>query len=235
MRILITSGGTLVPVDPVRSITNSSTGRFGSTLAAAALQADMEVIYLTSKLGQAPFSRQLDLYQAADWQKTQASLEQFHLFCETYRPHYQEYRYSDFADYAEQLQKLLQTTQPQIVMLAAAVSDYLVSNYTGQKIRSGNSLNIQLTAAPKIIHAAREWAPDAFLVGFKLLIEADDKELVQAASDILQKHNLDLVIANNLSSIQRGAHEVILVERDGSSVKVTEKLAETIMARLVKR
>ena len=48
MRILITSGGTHEYIDPVRFISNASSGRMGSALARAALKAGHKVILITA-------------------------------------------------------------------------------------------------------------------------------------------------------------------------------------------
>ena len=48
MRIFITSGGTHEYIDPVRFISNASSGRMGSALARAALKAGHKVILITA-------------------------------------------------------------------------------------------------------------------------------------------------------------------------------------------
>jgi phosphopantothenoylcysteine synthetase/decarboxylase len=235
MRILISSGGTIVPIDPVRSITNTSTGRFGSALATAALKAGMEVVYLTSTYGKSPFSTTIDFYQSTNWQDSLDNLKKLYQISDTYRARYREYRYQNFFEYAELLENIIQSEKPEIIMLAAAVSDYLVTNYANDKIRSAESLHLQLEPAPKIIHSVRKWSKHAFVIGFKLLVDAEDSKLAHAAQCIIKQHQLDLVIANNLSSIQRGAHEILLVEPDGSYQKISQNIAAVIIEEIVKR
>jgi len=46
MKILVTSGGTKVPIDDVRSITNTSSGSFGSKIVTSLLYHGAEVIHL---------------------------------------------------------------------------------------------------------------------------------------------------------------------------------------------
>jgi phosphopantothenate---cysteine ligase (CTP) len=235
MRILITSGGTTVPVDPVRNITNSSTGSFGSKLAAAALQANMDVTYLVARHGLSPFAHTFNFFTEPDWESSVTQLERAYQFSQKYHAHYQEHRYFSFNEYSETLQALVEEQQPHIIMLAAAVSDYLVDNYSLQKVRSAEHLEISLTPAPKIIHAVREWAPQAFLAGFKLLVDASEGELVSAAVHSMRLHNLDLVIANDLASIRRGAHEVLLIEKDGTYHKITRDVASAVIERVARR
>lgn len=233
MRFLITSGGTQVAIDPVRHIANASTGRFGSQLTVAALEREAEVVYLTSANGVSPFSQSIDFYATPDWERNLHQLEWQYQFCQKYRDHYHEFRYQTYAGYASSLKSLIQSKQPDIIILSAAVSDYLVTNYSEDKIRSNTNLTIQLEAAPKLIHSVKEWSNTAFVVGFKLLIDASDNELVSAAMRIMHEHGLDMVVANNLSSLQKGAHEVILVERNGSFQKFTQDLAPNIIASIL--
>lgn len=235
MRILITSGGTSVAIDPVRQITNMSTGRFGARLATSALLAGTDVIYLTAQTGQTPFSMSIDLHQAEHTPDALKQLETLQALHAAHGKHYQEYRYHDVNDYALQLETLINTQKPDIVMLAAAVSDYLVDNYSTKKIRSQSALTIQLKTAPKIIHSVKTWAPNVFLVGFKLLVDVDETTLINAALDSMMQHDCDLVIANDLASIRRGKHEVFLVERDGSYQKYSDNPAEKVINNLVTR
>lgn len=233
--ILITSGGTSVPIDPVRDITNNSTGRFGASLATAALQAGLNLTYLTSRLAQSPFAQTVDFNLSPDWEKHADRLKQLHQFADQTRHQYHEYRYRYFSDYAEQLKKLVTQGQPQIVILAAAVSDYLVDNYSDAKVRSSDSLSIQLKTAPKLINHIREWSPKSFIVGCKLLVKASESELIEAAQKSIVQHQLDLCIANDLTSIQNGGHEVILVAPDNSHQSVKHDLGTAVIAECLKR
>jgi phosphopantothenoylcysteine decarboxylase / phosphopantothenate---cysteine ligase len=54
MRILITAGGTREYIDPVRFISNASSGRMGYALARAALKAGHEVTLITAPTAQKP-------------------------------------------------------------------------------------------------------------------------------------------------------------------------------------
>jgi len=181
MRILITSGGTKVAIDPVRNIGNKSTGRFGAALAKEALNAGAEVIYLTSQDGKSPFSLQIDCVKHNNIDQDLSEVAKLYEFTHKFGKNYHEYRYQYFVEYAEMLNHLILKFKPDIVILAAAVSDYLVSSYSSEKIRSHHELNIQLEKAPKMINQIKQWAPNVFLVGFKLLIDANDIDLVDAA------------------------------------------------------
>lgn len=235
MKILITSGGTKVPIDPVRSISNMSTGRFGAAIAKEALCAHCEVIYLTSIEGLSPFTYKVDTLAIKNIDDEINKLKKLEEFKNKYHSNYHEYRYKTFNDYAKQLKNLIEKYKPDVVVLAAAVSDYLVSHYSNKKIKSNEELTIPLGKAPKIINQIKNWLPQVFLVGFKLLIDATDEELVATSLQAMQKNNADIIIANNLVSIQEGRHEILIVEKNGDYKKMNTCLAEQIIKRILLR
>lgn len=220
MKILVTSGGTKVPIDRVRDITNMSKGTFGSRIAKQALLAGFEVDYLISQDGKSPFSIKID-YGDKDDQITSkmiensAALHALHMFVGQNWSRYQEFRYRNFDDYSVSLQAILEDRQPEVTILAAAVSDYGVGNYTDGKIRSGSSKTIELIDYPKLIHQVKDWCPSTFLVGFKLLVGVTQDELVAASMKSISDNRCDLVVANDYESLKAGAHELILVDKNG--------------------
>lgn len=234
MKLLITSGGTRVAIDPVRYLANVSTGKFGSELAKHALLKGAEVIYLISSDGKTPFSRNIDLrVDHAHFDETIGELKELYQLYGQYHHHYHEFRYVDFYDYEKQLKQIIINQKPDIIILAAAVSDYLVSNYSEHKIRSHNLLNIQLTHAPKLIRSIKTWHPDCYLVGFKLLVNVKESELIEAAKINIAEHQVDLVVANDLMSIVRGKHEILLIDKNNKIEKCDDQPANKIIARLL--
>ncbi len=213
MRILITSGGTKVPIDPVRDITNMSSGRFGSNIATAFLERDHDVHYMVSKYGRSPFSTTFDFYQNDNWEREIGNFARLHNFCQKHRKHYHEYRYKDFEEYAAALEQNIKYLQPDIVLLAAAVSDYLVP-YTDNKMRSSDDMTLRMTPAPKLIAKVKLWHPETTLVGFKLLVEATDDQLFDAAQGSITTNGCDMVVANDLRTIMEGKHRIIIVRRN---------------------
>jgi phosphopantothenate--cysteine ligase len=235
MRILITSGGTKVPIDPIRSITNHSSGKFGAQISKAALISNMDVIYLTSSEGLSPFYQTFDYAKKPDLEKDILSLQKLYEFTQQFRDHYIEYRYANYEEYSIFLKKIIEVDKPDIVILAAAVSDYLIENYSSSKIRSNESLNLKLKSTIKWIQKIKEWLPNTFLVGFKLMVNATDSELIKTALDSITVNHADLIVANDLTSLQKHKHEIILVERDGTYEKITDHLAETLINRIIQK
>src|SRR5208283_3480855 len=83
---------------------------------------------------------------------------------------YQELDYDTFQEYLERLERWIKIEQPDIVVLAAAVSDYGVENFVNGKIRSNDDHKVIFKQLPKIIYYIKEWKPNVKLVGFKLLV-----------------------------------------------------------------
>ena len=211
MRVLITSGGTKVRIDKVRDITNMSNGTFGARIAHAALDLGHAVCFFCAKNSRTPFSGQFDFYDNSNWYNITKRLTELYEFYQDHQEAYTECSFRDFDEYATILEVLLGQYMPDIVILAAAVSDYGVANYVDGKIRSSENQQIVLEPLPKIISQIKQWYPECFLVGFKLLIDADDDTLIAAARASIQDNGCDLVVANNLESLQTGDHRLLLV------------------------
>ncbi|CAL8463214.1 g2748 [Coccomyxa elongata] len=96
--------------------------------------------------------------------------------------------------------------------LAAAVSDFYIpwSQMVEHKIQSadlGDGLTLKLQKVPKMLGTLRtQWAPDAFLVSFKL--ETDEKILISKASKSIARYGVHAVVANILEKRKEVVHLV---------------------------
>ena len=211
MKVLITSGGTKVAIDRVRHIGNMSSGTFGSKIATKFLEAGCEVTFVRAKGSKSPFSKTIDLcdgYTIGDFTNWVNKVKE-------YMPSYAEYEFVGFDDYASILESAIKIQKPDVILLAAAVADYGVKNYLHGKIRSANSMVIELEPLPKIITKVRQWAPNAKLVGFKLLVDSTHDELIAAAKKSIENNKCDMVVANDLVDIKNNDHQITLVYPNG--------------------
>lgn len=209
MKILVTSGGTKIQIDKVRDITNMSKGTFGSKIASELLKLGHEVIFFKAKNSKSPFQFDYNFFG-----KVSLAREAFNKkvdFVNQYYSRYTELEYGTFNEYREILERIIKFNQPDIVMLAAAVSDYGVENPHDGKIRSNDLLTIKLVQLPKIIHLVKTWHPNCKLVGFKLLVGSKEYELVDAAKRSIAENGCDMIVANDLADIKDGKHKVHLV------------------------
>lgn len=219
--VLVTGGGTIAPIDDVRQITNASTGRFSAAISEACLDRGATVWHLAPPTALRPFERhaQFDL-RAAD---PRAEFERL----ETLRRRWLDVgdRFVDVplrpgtvAQYATKLFETLQSSAIDIIFLAMAVSDYEPDPIPGKISSEAPELVIRCRPTPKVIRSVRDWAPDAYLVGFKLLSGAPESELIREAEAACLKNRANLTIANDLQTVRAGRHTIHLV-RPGRSVE----------------
>jgi len=95
------------------------------------------------------------------------------------------------------------------------------------------NLIVVLERAPKIISLYRGLAPGAVIVGFKLLSDVSEEELVRAGHALLLKNDCDFVLANDLRTVRSDCHEGLLIARDGTFERAAGK--EVIAALIVHR
>lgn len=220
MKVLITSGGTKIKIDRVRSITNMSKGTFGSRIAEAFYD------YLSE--------RNITFLGAYDSKMPRIETKGFrndNKIIEKKRGEIQKLFYCDednqmkvigydtFEDYEKKLFTTILEEKPDVIILAAAVSDYGVDNYVDGKIRtSADDMIIRLKPLPKLISKIREIAPNAFIVGFKLLVDSTKDELKQACVDSMNKNKLDMIVGNDLRDIQNNNHTLMIGHWDNDEV-----------------
>lgn len=215
MRVLITSGGTKVPIDSVRDITNMSSGTFGSKIARQFLLAGHDVTFFRARDSKSPFKFEWDFVKQGVGHEYIDCLE----FYRSYWRNYSEREFRNFDDYESGLWELLGGSRFDIVLLAAAVSDYGVVPVEG-KIRSGGDLRIDLFPYPKLISQVRERCPDVCLVGFKLLVGSTDEQLREAVLGSIAVNDCDLVVGNDLSHIRANGHVLYLGSKRSGVVDV---------------
>ena len=160
-RFLITAGPTQEPIDPVRYLSNPSSGKMGYSVAKAAAQRGGEVVLVTGPtVLPDPYGVTLTRVRTAE-EMAQAVFEQ------------------------------MQTAD--IIIKAAAVSDYYPVDQSSQKIKKHqNEMELSLKRTPDILKALGERKTDQFLVGFA----AETEDLQQNAETKLKQKNLDLIVGN---------------------------------------
>lgn len=207
MKILITSGGTRVPIDSVRFIGNMSSGRYGAEIAEEFFNKLHEVHFIHAKHSVMP--------QYRSWSDTAA--------------HY-EYEYSTYDDYSKIVLDIAEKVQPYMIISAAAVSDYSVANQAVGKITSDDEYIINLKKVPKILPEFKKVSPNSTVVGFKLLVSPTEEEVVNAISKVLN-NGADYVVYNDLTEIRKGnyARHIYKHNRQYKSVNTAEQLVSHLM------
>tara|TARA_B100000929_G_scaffold117687_1_gene93306 strand:+ start:1204 stop:2427 length:1224 start_codon:yes stop_codon:yes gene_type:complete len=167
-KVLMTAGPTIEKIDPIRVITNHSTGKTGVLLASELISAGAKVTLVYGP----------GIAEPPKGAKT--------IHVETVMDMFNEVK--------KQLKKKFD-----IVILAAAASDYIPRNQYSKKIKSTkNSLTVELKKAPKIIDHIKKLQKDVFLIGFKAETDISKKELVLRAKQKLRDSKADMIIANDI-------------------------------------
>lgn len=203
MKALITGGGCEEPIDGVRFVANFSTGKTSARIAQALREAGHDVTLLTGLRAAVP---------EGDPAAPPTALGRLEIV-----------RFRTFADLAVALQTAAESGSYDLIVHAAAVSDYSVGSveaegarYAGgtvPKLESAETLTVRLVRNPKLADSLRDWtrhgaAPDkpCTLVAFKLTNGASEEERERAAESLLERTGVDLVISNDLSEISGEKH-----------------------------
>ncbi|TKB45471.1 bifunctional phosphopantothenoylcysteine decarboxylase/phosphopantothenate--cysteine ligase CoaBC [Thalassotalea mangrovi] len=166
---VITAGPTREPMDPVRFISNHSSGKMGFAIARAAQQAGAKVYLICGpvQLATPAGVERIDVETAIDMQ-TQA------------------------------LQLALKTD---VFVACAAVADYRVAQVAEQKIKkSSQQLQLLLEKNPDIVASVAALDNAPFTVGFA----AETENVETYAQQKLQRKNLQMICANNVSTPGHG-------------------------------
>ena len=211
MKILITSGGTKVPIDRVRSITNMSHGTFGSRIADAFFNDGLKAFRTKNEHG-TPIEK-ITFFMAKGSRKPMLQSMNDETYEDCYRP-IEYVEYSTFDDYKSGIEELLKKETYDIIVVAAAVSDYGVANYYNGKYRSRkDDMCIKLVKLPKILPIMRKLAPESVICGFKLLVDSTDVELLNAMKNQIVESDVDLVIGNDLRDIKSNDHRLTVMSK----------------------
>ncbi|XP_063173533.1 phosphopantothenate--cysteine ligase [Candoia aspera] len=232
--VLVTSGGTQVPLEAraVRFLENFSSGRRGAASAERLARAGYGVCFLHRARSAFPWARGLpppgpallDLLRVHDGAVRVAAeaLPALLPALAAYRRAREEgaflaLEFAGLAEYLALLRAAARALAPlgssAMFFLAAAVSDFYIppSEMPEHKIQSSDGpLQITMKMVPKMLSPlVKEWAPEAFVISFKL--ETDASILVEKARQALEKYHHQVVIANALDSRRTS---VIVVTKD---------------------
>lgn len=204
MKILITSGGTTEKIDQVRGITNHSTGRLGKKIAERFLAAHHQVTLVTTASAVKPPKQEgLSILEVS----TVASLiETLEPLVKTHDVLIHSMAVSDYTP--------VYMTDLEEVEHADDLTQFLTKQNTQSKISSQADYQVLfLKKTPKVISLVKEWNPSIKLIGFKLLVDVDKKELFQVARTSLNANQMDYVLANDLTQISAEQHTAYLLDK----------------------
>ena len=192
-KVVVTAGPTIEYIDPVRIITNKSSGKMGVYIAEEAYLMGAEVTLIHGPIRVEPY-RKLDRIPVETTEEmleaTIEALEGADIFISAAAP----------VDYRPALQweEKIDT-------------------------RSTGGLDLELVLTPKIVAEARERFPDLYIVSFKALYNVSDDELIRAAAEHARRYGFNLTVANDVAregaGFQHETNEVFIVGKSGELVK----------------
>lgn len=213
--VLITAGNTSEPIDSVRSITNTASGKLGSIVADEFCNEGINVVYVCGRNSvkpSQPTARTVTIEGVADLSKAVKELSQEYTFdCIVHSMAVSDYTVKGVLPYDELSEAISHGEQPVFRGKPGKLSSDLANPV------------ILLEKAPKVIREFRNLQPQSILVGFKLLVNAAENELYTAAMKLMKNNGCDFVCANDLNHITQNRHEALLISADGQYTKLSTK------------
>ena len=216
-KILITAGGTKEKIDPVRYISNASSGKMGIALADAAVSEGAEVTLVSTFKVKKPYKN---------------------IVTET-------------AQEMEAVVKEYLNSQDCVIM-AAAVSDYRVKNYSEQKIKKGaeEEITLELVKNPDILKeicnleqlrkkTTPQPSPSRVEGAYPLIVGfcAESENLIENAKKKIQAKGCDYLVANDISRKDIGfnsnENEIYILDKDLNIKHIEKDTKQNIAKRIL--
>ncbi len=185
-RILVTAGATSEEIDPVRVITNKSSGKMG--------------VYLAEEA----FLRGADVTLIRGFNSVEPQY------------YFKDIKINSVKELFNEIKKNIKNND--IMIHAAAVSDFTINNKNKTKIKSNKSMHLELTPTTKIFENIKKIKKNILLVGFKAEYKVSNKELINRAFWLLKSANANIVVANDVgkkgSGFNTETNEVFIVNKN---------------------
>ncbi|OGP73642.1 MAG: phosphopantothenoylcysteine decarboxylase [Deltaproteobacteria bacterium RBG_13_58_19] len=208
-RVLVTAGPTHEDLDPVRFLTNRSSGKMGYALARVAWRRGAEVCLVSGPTA-LPTPYGVELLAVRSAREMWAAVHQ-------------------------------RFPQTDVLLMAAAVSDYRPAIFKEQKVKRGpQAKQFKLMQNPDILKEIGSQKNKKIVVGFA----AETENLLAEGRRKLLDKNLDMIIANQVDRPDSGfavdTNEVALIGREGqperlpllTKEEVADKILDWVAARL---
>jgi phosphopantothenoylcysteine decarboxylase/phosphopantothenate--cysteine ligase len=210
-KVVVTAGPTREAMDPVRFVSNPSSGRQGFALAQVALDRGASVTLVTgpTSLPTPIGAQRVDVVSAEDMRNA----------------------------------TLVACADADLLLMAAAVSDYRPGTFTPQKIKKEQAeLSLALVRTSDILSAVATQRDQTGFPRVTVGFAAETQDLVENAQAKLLAKRLDLIVANDVTAPNAGFAEetnrVVLIGRDGSAEQLPllskSAVAEAVLDRAIR-
>ncbi len=167
-KVLMTAGPTIEHIDPIRVITNQSSGKTGMRLASELISAGAKVTLIYGPGEEKP-------PVGAKVVKVLSSKDMF-----------------------EAVKHELKKRFDVVIMAAAIADYVPASPKKTKMKSSKSEIKISLKKAPKIIDHIKKYQKDVLLVGFKAETNISKNQLVESAKKKLRESSSDMIVANDI-------------------------------------
>jgi len=211
-KVLITAGPTIEYIDPLRVITNQSTGMTGVLLAGELVSAGAKVTMVYGPGREKPPSgvRLVTVKTAKEM----------------------------FLAVKNEMKKKFDV----VIMAAAPADYTPSSPSSSKIKSKNAKMTVKLVRVPKIIDSVKKLQKDVFLVGFKALARVSKKELEREARKKMKECKADLMVANDVGATRYRKNpknnEVLIIDSkkvQASGWKTKEKIAKFIRKEIERR
>jgi len=209
LRVLVTAGPTVEYIDPIRVITNRSSGKMGVAIAEEALNRGAEVT-LVYGLGRAtpPLDAHVISVETTE-QMREAVISE------------------------------LKSKKYNVMIAVAAAADWTVKKPFSHKVSTHklHSLDLKLKPTKKIIDHVKKVSPKTFLVAFRAEYKLSKKDLIESAYKRLLEANADLIVVNDVGKKGVGfgtdTNEIFIVDKKKKTIHVPLAPKREVAAKIL--
>jgi phosphopantothenoylcysteine decarboxylase/phosphopantothenate--cysteine ligase len=210
-RIVVSAGGTQEPIDPVRYITNRSSGKQGFALAQAALDLGADVTLIAGATVSAALTTPIGA-QRIDVDTASAMADAV----------------------------LAASAEADALIMAAAVADFRPVRTADHKIKKTAVPQVELEKTVDILSAVAERRVKTLRPHVVVGFAAESHSLVENAREKVIRKNLSLIVANDISAADSGfavdTNRVTLIDERGGleqlPLMTKAQVADTVLKRV---
>ena len=205
--VVITAGATLEPIDPVRFLSNHSTGKMGFAVATACRNAGANVILVCGKKVALP---------------TPFGVERVNV--------------GTADEMLEQCLTLFKEQNVDVFIATAAVADYKMASVAPHKLKKTqgvDTLTLELVKNPDILATVAKTYPKTLTVGFA----AETQDTANYAKGKLQSKKLDMIACNDVSDSSIGfgsddnAMTLFFADKYSLAPEILAKASKAVIAK----
>ena len=208
-KMIVTAGRTVEYIDPIRVITNNSSGKMGVALAEKAAEAGADVTLIAGKIS-VPVSKKIKV-----------------IYTDTGQEMY------------DAVHKEMSSNHYDICAAAAAVGDWQAEEKSTEKISTHekDSLVLHLKPTPKIIDSIKAKYPSVYLLIFRAQHDLPEAGLLEDAKQRMEKAKADMVAVNDVSKKGAGfesdTNEMFVIANNGYTEKIAMDLKENVAKKII--